>query len=106
MSLAGLLNQTIGVKSLSSTNEFGESTWGSATNYKGRFEKKNKRRLDAKGEVVETHGNIVLPKDATVTTEDQIVVGSVNYRPVFINEAVDGEGNLHHYFIEVQIWLA
>lgn len=102
--LAGLLNQSVTIKTESSTDKYGRKTHGSGTAVDARVELKERRRLQPNGELLVTHARVIVPHDTTVDTDDLISYNSVTYRVVFINVATDGAGNTHHKTLEVTKW--
>lgn len=102
--LSELLNQTVSVYERVSYNRYGKATFDTPSTYSARVEQKLKRRLDPRGEVVTTNAKIIFDGSPNITTESKITYGDITYRPVFINQAVDGDGNVHHLSVEVSLW--
>lgn len=106
-----MMNQDIGVSAPTGTDRYGVLQYSTTKTVKGRAELGLRRRLDPRGEVVTTDGLFMMPvKDSdgvtmTYTTKNRFTYKGVNYRPIFIDEIVGRTGDVHHYEVEVQLWL-
>jgi hypothetical protein len=104
MSYEGMLNQTITVANTNNHDRYGRQTFGSSTNIKCRFEKKNQTRLLPNGETQVIHGIIFAQPTITINTDDKITFGSDTYKVVNKETVVVGNGSSHHLELEVVKW--
>lgn len=106
MSLIGLLNQTISIAGKSSYNSEGREIVGSGTSVKCRFQQTTKRRLMPNGNLQTIDAIVYVPGTTTVTTDDKVTYAAVTYKVFSIYAAINGQGNVDHYKLELIKWQA
>lgn len=104
MSFASLLNQDITVYSKTARDRYGKETFGSGTSVKARFQHVRKSKVLATNEVLTIDAIVFLEGDVSIEMNDKISYGGINYKVVGRNSSVDGQGNVHHYELELQKW--
>jgi hypothetical protein len=72
--LVGLLQQTVSVASATTTNLYGETSHGTATELAARVEPRVTQIRKADGAVVPSKAYVYLDGDASITTQSQITL--------------------------------
>lgn len=106
MSINGLLNQTIGLYSKASYDEYGREVVGGILNVRARFQRQTKQRLLPNGSLILIEGIVYVPAGTTVAVDDKITFESVDYKVYGINKAINGTGGVNHIKLEVTKWKA
>lgn len=96
MPVNNYLNQTASLKQKSGFTVEGKPSLGAGASVRVRFQDKQTRLVDDKGNEYVTDGEIWMKPTQTVNLEDVIVYGSVNYKVVRIDTKRDINGQTHH----------
>jgi hypothetical protein len=96
MPVNNYLNQTVTLKTKSGFTLEGKPNLGVGASIVARFQDKQTRLVDDKGNEYVTDAEVWLKPTQTVNLEDVIVYGSVNYKIVRIDTKRDLGGKIHH----------
>ena len=105
MSYTGLLAQTVTIKGRSGHDSYGRENVGAGVNYSARFQQVSKDILLPNGEMLHIDGIVFLISTATVSTDDRLTFGGIDYK-VVSKEIVIGQSSTHHIELKVQKWQA
>ena len=104
MSIAGLLNQTIQIRSKSGYDAYGRENVGSATSVKARVQETTKRVMAPTGTLITIDAVAYVPGDTTVTTDDRVTHNSQEYKVYGVYTARDGEATVNHIKLNLIKW--
>lgn len=104
MSLASLFNQSVTLYNRSSYNSEGTEVLGATSTIKARVQEVSKRKLMPNGSVLIIDALCYVSPSVTVNTDDKLAYNSTNYKVIGKSVAVDGQGNVNHYKLELVKW--
>lgn len=102
---ANLLNQTISHYPKSSYDVDGREVFGSVANYSARVQEQTKSKFLPNGQVVIIDAVVYLSGSPSISLNDKIIYGGVNYKVHSKSVAIDGQGFSHNTKLELTKWV-
>lgn len=96
MPINNYLNQTVTLKQKSGFTLEGKPSLSAGVSIMARFQDKQTRLVDDKGNEYVTDAEVWVKPTQTVSLEDVITYGGVNYKVVRIDTKRDLDGQIHH----------
>lgn len=104
MSILGLFNQSIVIYPKSGYDKFGKPTNSTPATVSARVQKTTRQRLLPNNSLVLILAIVYVPATTVVSVEDKVTYQSIDYKVFSVNEAVKGDGSVHHIKLELQKW--
>ena len=104
MSIKSLLNQSATLYVRSGYDADGETSFGSGSTIKGRFEPMTKRILLPNGQTLTIDAIAIVKASESLNTNDRVTYDSQEYKIVDIFKVPDDLGNTHHQELRLVKW--
>lgn len=104
MNPTNLMRQNANIYNKTGYDKFAHAAFGSPTQVRCRFENSTKMRLLPNQQMIQLAGIFYFPPNTTISVEDKISYGALNYTAFTVNSEVDGEGEIQFIKVEVQRW--
>ncbi len=99
-----MLKQVVAISSQTGSNDYGETTHGSATQQPARVELVNKSKLQPGGEVIPITAKVWVKPSLAVDVGDKLTYGENNYKVIGRTEVPNGQGKVMLVMLECTEW--